>query len=151
MADDPTWDLVLKRNSIERLKKEKAPLAVIDDLPALIDRGYEDIAEEDIVRFQWYGLYHDKPKIGFFMLRGWDQGYSVPAYGVTIDQRFRNRGLGRLTLELSRSICKLRGAAQLMLKVHPQNAAAKQLYESFGFVRTSIDHKNDNLVYHLDL
>ena len=69
MADDPTWDLVLKRNSIERLKKEKAPLAIIEDLPALIDRGYEDIAEEDIVRFQWYGLYHDKPKIGFFMLR----------------------------------------------------------------------------------
>ncbi|MFN8497498.1 MAG: nitrite/sulfite reductase [Anaerolineae bacterium] len=69
MADDPTWDLVLKRNSIERLKKEKAPLQIIGDLPELIDRGYEDIAEEDIVRFQWYGLYHDKPKIGFFMLR----------------------------------------------------------------------------------
>ncbi|MFN8473529.1 MAG: nitrite/sulfite reductase [Anaerolineae bacterium] len=69
MADDPTWDLVLKRNSIERLKKEKAPLQIIDYLPELIDRGYEEIAEEDIVRFQWYGLYHDKPKIGFFMLR----------------------------------------------------------------------------------
>lgn len=69
MADDPTWNLVLKRNSIERLKKEKAPLAVIEDLPELVDRGYEEIAEEDIVRFQWYGLYHDKPKMGFFMLR----------------------------------------------------------------------------------
>ena len=104
-------------------------------------------AESDLYMGLWWG----EALIGFFMLRGWDQGYSIPAYGVTIDQRFRNRGLGRLTLELSRSICKLRGAVQLMLKVHPQNAAAKQLYESFGFVRTSIDHKNDNLVYHLDL
>ena len=25
--------------------------------------------EEDIVRLQWWGLYHDKPKIGTFMLR----------------------------------------------------------------------------------
>jgi sulfite reductase beta subunit-like hemoprotein len=27
------------------------------------------MAEEDIVRLQWWGLYHDKPKIGTFMLR----------------------------------------------------------------------------------
>ena len=22
-----------------------------------------------MVRFQWYGLYHDKPKVGYFMMR----------------------------------------------------------------------------------
>ncbi|HEV3308957.1 MAG TPA: nitrite/sulfite reductase, partial [Chloroflexota bacterium] len=65
----PTIDLVLKRNSIERLKREKFPYAVVDELPDLIERGYEEISEEDIVRFQWYGLYHDKPKIGTFMMR----------------------------------------------------------------------------------
>src|SRR4029077_19116659 len=27
------------------------------------------VAEEDVVRLQWWGLYHDKPKIGTFMLR----------------------------------------------------------------------------------
>jgi ferredoxin-nitrite reductase len=27
------------------------------------------VAEEDIVRLQWWGLYHDKPKVGTFMLR----------------------------------------------------------------------------------
>src|SRR3712207_8183350 len=30
---------------------------------------YEDIPEDDILRLQWYGLYHDKPKVGNFMLR----------------------------------------------------------------------------------
>lgn len=69
MAEPPTLDLVLRRNSIERLKREKAPLAIVDELPELIARGYEAISEEDIVRFQWYGLYHDKPKVGYFMLR----------------------------------------------------------------------------------
>jgi RimJ/RimL family protein N-acetyltransferase len=104
-------------------------------------------AKHDLYMGLWWG----ESLIGFFMLRGWDHGYDIPAYGVTIDQRFRNRGLGRLTLELSRSICKLRNAKRLMLKVHPLNTAAKQLYESFGFVYTSDDAKNGNLVYHLDL
>lgn len=65
----PDWELVLKRNPVERLKREKAPLGIRDELPALIAAGYEAVAEEDIVRLQWWGLYHDKPKVGTFMLR----------------------------------------------------------------------------------
>jgi sulfite reductase beta subunit-like hemoprotein len=63
------WELVLKRNPVERLKREKAPLGIRDELPALIAAGYESVAEEDMVRLQWWGLYHDKPKVGTFMLR----------------------------------------------------------------------------------
>src|SRR3954447_2929725 len=63
------WQLVLKRNPVERLKREKAPLGIRDELPALIAAGYESVAEEDVVRLQWWGLYHDKPKVGTFMLR----------------------------------------------------------------------------------
>jgi sulfite reductase beta subunit-like hemoprotein len=66
---EASWELVLKRNPVERLKREKAPLGIRDELPALIAAGYEHVAEEDIVRLQWWGLYHDKPKIGTFMLR----------------------------------------------------------------------------------
>src|SRR6187200_1978274 len=64
-----TWELVLKRNPVERLKREKSPLGIVDELPALIAAGYEQVAEEDLVRLKWWGLYHDKPKIGTFMLR----------------------------------------------------------------------------------
>src|SRR5438874_110312 len=42
---------------------------MLDELPALIAQGYEQVDEEDIVRLKWWGLYHDKPKIGTFMLR----------------------------------------------------------------------------------
>src|ERR687883_150362 len=66
---EATWDLVLKRNPVERIKREKAPLGIRDELPALIAAGYENVAEEDVVRLQWWGLYHDKPKVGTFMLR----------------------------------------------------------------------------------
>jgi hypothetical protein len=57
----PTWEQVLKRHSIERLKREKMPLDILAELPQLIAKGYEAVPEEDFVRLQWYGLYHDKP------------------------------------------------------------------------------------------
>jgi ferredoxin-nitrite reductase len=66
---EPDWELVLQRNPVERIKKERAPLGIRDELPALIAAGYENVPEEDIVRLQWWGLYHDKPKVGRFMLR----------------------------------------------------------------------------------
>src|SRR5436305_10437042 len=65
----PDWELVYKRNPVERIKRDKSPLGILDELPALIAAGYEDMPEEDMVRLKWWGLYHDKPKIGTFMLR----------------------------------------------------------------------------------
>src|SRR5262249_3813259 len=35
----------------------------------LVDTPYEKLPEEDIVRLQWFGMYHDKPKVGTFMMR----------------------------------------------------------------------------------
>ena len=66
---EPTWDLVLKRNSIERHKREKFPLDIINEIPDMAARGYEAVPEEDIVFLSWWGLMHDKPKVGTFMVR----------------------------------------------------------------------------------
>jgi ferredoxin-nitrite reductase len=74
------WELVYKRNPVERIKRDRAPLGIRDELPALIAAGYEAVDEEDIVRLQWWGLYHDKPKVGTFMLRvKIPSGYLTPA------------------------------------------------------------------------
>jgi ferredoxin-nitrite reductase len=69
VKEAPSLELVLKRNSMERIKRDKSPLGMLDELPALIGAGYEQVDEEDLVRLKWWGLYHDKPKIGTFMLR----------------------------------------------------------------------------------
>jgi ferredoxin-nitrite reductase len=95
-----TWDLVRKRNFVERLKHEKGGLAVIHDLPEMIGTGYEAVPEEDFVRLQWYGLYHDKPKLGYFMLRvKTPGGILTPAKLRTIGQLSvgHGRGFGELT------------------------------------------------------
>ncbi len=63
------WETVYERNTVERIKRDKPPLGIRDELPALVAQGYERMAEEDVVRLQWWGLYPDKPKVGTFMLR----------------------------------------------------------------------------------
>lgn len=78
-----------KRNSIERLKAEKFPLDIVDELPQLIAMGYEAVPEEDIVRLNWWGLTHDKPKTGTFMVR-----IKVPGGLLTPEQL---RGVGRIS------------------------------------------------------
>jgi ferredoxin-nitrite reductase len=99
LPEPPTRELVLKRNSVERLKLEKAPLTIIDELPHLIATGYADIPEEDIVRLKWWGLYHDKPKVGTFMLR-----IKLPAGRITPAQL---RAVGELSNEHGRGAGEL--------------------------------------------
>ena len=82
---------MLRRNSVERLKVEKHPYDILNDLSALMEAAYEAIPEEDILRLQWYGLYHDKPKLGNFMLR-----VKVPN-GILNPAQLRT--IGRLSVE----------------------------------------------------
>jgi sulfite reductase beta subunit-like hemoprotein len=95
-----TLELVLKRNPVERLKREKSPLGILGELPALIAAGYEQVAEEDLVRLKWWGLYHDKPKVGTFMLRIKLPGGRVEPHQLRtigeLSTRF-GRGEGELT------------------------------------------------------
>ncbi|MEO6887230.1 MAG: nitrite/sulfite reductase [Jatrophihabitantaceae bacterium] len=95
----PDWDLVYKRNYIERLKRDRPPLNVREELPELIAKGYEDIPEEDIVRLYWWALAHDKPKIGTFMVRIKVAGGLVSAGQV--------RALARISKEYGRDEAEL--------------------------------------------
>jgi len=88
---------------------------------------------------------------GFYMLRGFDEGYAVPCYGIWIAEKYSGQGLARMTLEHAISVCKKLGSSVLMLKVHPDNIRARQLYEKFGFKQTGIDTKNNNMIFNLML
>ncbi len=96
------------------------------------------------------GIYWQAELKGFFMLRGWDEGFDVPAYGVLIDERYSGYALAQLSLRMAKSICKLRGAKRMLLKVHPDNKAARTLYEEALFVQTRADAQSGNLIYHFD-
>lgn len=100
---EPTWDLVLRRNSIERHKKEKfpesTPLDIMNELPDMIAKGYEAIPEEDVVFLSWFGLMHDKPKVGTFMVR-----IKVPGGRILPQQLIE---LGRISTERGKNYGEL--------------------------------------------
>ncbi|NWG29550.1 MAG: GNAT family N-acetyltransferase [Ignavibacteriaceae bacterium] len=100
---------------------------------------------------KFFGLFLNKELIGFYMLRGFDQGYDIPSYGVWISSNYANKGLSKLTLYHAFSVCKLNNIKTLMLKVHPENTIAKEVYEKFGFIKVGIDEKNGHLIYHKKL
>src|SRR5947207_205668 len=98
------WETVYERNAVERIKRDKTPLSIREELPALVALGYEAMNEEDVVRLQWWALYHDKPKIGTFMLR-----VKIPS-GILAPSRLRRIGevanrYGRGDAELTTRQC----------------------------------------------
>lgn len=100
------------------------------------------------IKDQIYGIYVEDNLVGFYMLRGFDEGYSVPSYGVWISEKYSNKGLSTFTLQHAISVCKLNSIKKIMLKVHPDNITAKHIYEKYGFKQTGIDPKIHHLIYH---
>ncbi len=70
------------------------------------------------------------------MLRGWDEGYEVPSYGVLVDHRYRGHGLGRRMTEFSIAEARRCGAPSLRLSVYASNTGALALYASLDFAET---------------
>lgn len=97
------------------------------------------------------GLYWQGALVGFFMLRGWDEGYDVPAFGILIDEKYRGCGLEMLSLDTAKIICKLRGATRLMIKMHPDNISAKGVLRKTGFIQSGVETESGNLIYYFDI
>ncbi len=97
------------------------------------------------------GFYWNGKLVGFYMLRGWDAGYEVPSYGVLIDEQYQGYGLTSLSVRIAKIVCKMRGARRLMLKVHPDNARAKSLYEKARFVEAEREATTNHLIYYFEV
>ena len=111
----------------------------VESLYGILSKAIKDL---------YFGVYVGKRLSGFYMLRGFDEGFETPSYGVWISPEFSRVGLATLTLSHCFAVCKLNGIKKVMLKVNPDNLAAKLTYEHCGFVQTGIDSKNGQLIYH---
>jgi ribosomal protein S18 acetylase RimI-like enzyme len=72
--------------------------------------------------------------VAFGMLRGWEDGYEVPSFGVLVDHRYQGRGLGRQMTEFCAREARHVGAQRVRLTVYASNRRAVHVYESLGFV-----------------
>lgn len=71
--------------------------------------------------------------VGFYMLRGLDEGYIDPMYGIFISEEFSSKSLAKLSLFHAENFCKMNNFKKLLLKVNIENKKAKELYIYFGF------------------
>jgi RimJ/RimL family protein N-acetyltransferase len=88
---------------------------------------------------------------GFCMLRGWDEGYSRPSFGIVVAETFAGRGLAREALAFCIEYCRARAVKTLILSVHPDNHRARRTYERAGFVRTGPKPGTDHDLYTLKI
>jgi ribosomal-protein-alanine N-acetyltransferase len=94
-----------------------------------------------------------KLPVGFSMLRGFDEGYAIPSFGIFVDQRSQGRGIGRKLTAWTVEQARGRGCPAVRLTVYAANLAACRLYESLGFVereRQSVDRPDEKIVMRLD-
>lgn len=110
-----------------------------DSIKKLINNAIKD---------KYFGIFVDEFLVGFYMLRGFDEGFEIPSYGVWISEKFSGMGLSKVTLEHAITFCKMHNIKKVMLKVHPENIVAKNIYEKFGFKQEGIDQKNSNLIFY---
>jgi ribosomal protein S18 acetylase RimI-like enzyme len=71
--------------------------------------------------------------VAYGILRGWEDGFAVPSLGIAVRTDEQGRGHGRRMMEWLAGEAGRRGARRIRLRVHPDNAAARRLYESVGY------------------
>ncbi|WP_289023771.1 GNAT family N-acetyltransferase [Desulfobacter postgatei] len=93
---------------------------------------------ENVSRYMGLDLYFvqtmDKKICGYGMLRGWDEGYTVPSLGIIIHPDYRSRKLGEKFMEFLHEQARKKGADRILLKVYPENLSAIALYQKMGYV-----------------
>jgi RimJ/RimL family protein N-acetyltransferase len=100
---------------------------------------------------QYFALRCDGALAGFWMLRGLDEGYTRPAFGVFVAEEFAGRGLATRALRESIAWCRAHGIARLMLKVHPENIRARRTYDRAGFRFSEICSRTQHEILELAL
>ncbi len=71
--------------------------------------------------------------VAFSMLRGFDEGYEVPSFGIFVDHACHGEGIGRRMTEWTITQARCIGCRAVRLSVYQRNLAAVSLYESLGF------------------
>ena len=102
------------------------------------------------VRDQWFTIEVEQGGgyqfAGFYTLRGVDEGFADPMYGVFIGEAFSGKGIARLTVAHAEAQCRLNGWKTLLLKADPRNRRAFDIYTRAGFQYVRTDPKNGDQV-----
>lgn len=96
------------------------------------------------------GLFWQSELAALFMLRGWDEGYEVPSFGVFVAEKYRGGPFMKLSLDLAKMICRLSGSRRLRATIHPDNISPRGAVR-LGFTLSGGTTEAGNIIYHIDL
>lgn len=82
---------------------------------------------------RYYIAIWDEHIVGFCMLRGWDEGFEIPSFGIIVDYRHHKHNLGRQMTEFAISEARNLGCQSVRLSVYASNVRAMSFYLSLGF------------------
>jgi ribosomal protein S18 acetylase RimI-like enzyme len=71
--------------------------------------------------------------VAMSMLRGFDEGFEVPSFGIFVDHRHHGQGIGRRLTAWTVDEARTRGYPAVRLSVYASNVKALGLYRSLGF------------------
>jgi ribosomal-protein-alanine N-acetyltransferase len=93
---------------------------------------------------RFYGAFDEGRLVAFSMLRGWDDGYEVPSFGIFVDARSQGDGIGGRLTEWTIEQARLADAPSVRLSVYGSNERAIHLYSRLGFeVESRTDVERD--------
>ena len=86
-------------------------------------------------------------------MRGWDEGYEIPAAGSFADHQLRGVygfRLMDLSVLIAKNLSRQRGAKRIMFKSHPENTPARTAAH-WDFRQTGVDERTGYLIFHCEL
>jgi ribosomal protein S18 acetylase RimI-like enzyme len=95
-------------------------------------------------------LLEDGRAVAYGILRGREEGYTVPSLGIAVRTSAQGRGVGRVMMGYLHAEAAHRGATVVRLRVDSKNVRARRLYESLGYVYAGEDRNELVMLYDLD-
>lgn len=114
-------------------------LRVREDQTAFVSTTVESLAQAYVYAETAFpfAVYDDETLVGFIMMGYYEAKQYYTLWKFLIDRNYQHKGYGREALKQGIDFMKEKfHITQIYTGVHPDNAVAKRLYESVGFVST---------------
>lgn len=138
-------DLDALAEFFERVSSDEQTARFFQPFPLTADQARAIVEAAESGPNLFAGAFEADRIVGFAMLRGFDEGYPSPAFGLCVDPGARGRGIGGALVEWAASEAARIGAPAVVLKVSDDNVDARRLYESHGFEFTGERAANGEL------
>jgi ribosomal protein S18 acetylase RimI-like enzyme len=86
---------------------------------------------------EYWIMCEDEQIVSYGILRGWDEGFTIPSIGIAVSPNYRKFGFGKKMMLFLHSRAKERGASKIRLTVYKDNIKAIRLYNQLGYILES--------------